>query len=413
MSSLGVTTAVRERVEAVRVGPGRAVTAPPPCPPGMRRHLPYTLPGLWFALLFTCLSFTPSLLPRSGLVQGLVCGINAAIGYGLGVFAAAAWRAVADRDARTPRQTSWALLAVAAAVSLPVALVLGRYWQDRIRELMGVATDPPASSLLLLPVAAVVPFVALVAAARGLRWLYRHLDRRLRRWIGPRAADVLTGAVIVIGTVLVVNGVLVDGAVRVADRVFSLQNQNTDPGVTPPTSDLRSGGPGLARDLGLAGPLRPIVRRGRTVGDRDRAGRGRHRTDPDPRLRRPRLGRRRRGTGPPGRRRPRTGRRVLPLGAGGRHHHRLRVDRPGLTGHAGVPDRGRHRDGDDAVLLPAVVAVVPGGPGPRTRRRPGAVRRRLRPLVGACRRTPVRACSSAGRASARSARRPRSAGSST
>src|SRR6185436_7231418 len=139
MSSSGVTTAVRERAEAVRVGPGRAVTAPPPCPPGMRRHLPYTLPGLWFALLFTCLSFTPSLLPRSGLVQGLVCGINAAIGYGLGVFAAAAWRAVADRDARPARQTSWPLLAVATAVALPVALVLGRYWQERIRDLMGIA----------------------------------------------------------------------------------------------------------------------------------------------------------------------------------------------------------------------------------------------------------------------------------
>ena len=53
------------RVEAVRVGPGRAVTAPPPCPPGMRRHLPYTLPGLCFALVFTCLSFTPSLLPST------------------------------------------------------------------------------------------------------------------------------------------------------------------------------------------------------------------------------------------------------------------------------------------------------------------------------------------------------------
>ena len=248
MSSLGFATAVREqvvtRVEAVRVGPGRAVTSPPPSPPGMRRHLPYTLPGLWFALLFTCLSFTPSLLPRSGLVQGLVCGINAAIGYGLGVFAAAAWRAVADRDARPARQTSWPLLAVAAAVALPVALVLGRYWQERIRDLMGIASDPPVSSLLLLPIAAVVPFVALVAAARGLRWLYRHLDRRLRRWIGPRAADVLTGAVIVIGTVMVVNGVVVDGAVRVADRAFSLQNEDTEPGVTAPTTGFRSGGPG-------------------------------------------------------------------------------------------------------------------------------------------------------------------------
>src|SRR3954451_25146618 len=131
-----------DRAGADRVGPGRAVTAPQPPPPGVRRHLPYTLPGLWFALLFTCLSFTPSLLPRSGLVQGLVCGINAAIGYGLGVFSAAAWRPVAHRAARPARQTSWPLLAVAAAVALPVALVLGRYWQERIRDLMGIASDP-------------------------------------------------------------------------------------------------------------------------------------------------------------------------------------------------------------------------------------------------------------------------------
>jgi len=109
---------------------------------------------------------------------------------------------------------------------------------------MGVAPDSVLSSLLVLPVAAALPFVALVAAARGLRWLYRHLDRRLRRWIGPRAADVLTGAVIVVGTAMVVNGVIVDGAVRLADHAFSLQNENTDPGVTPPVSDLRSGGPG-------------------------------------------------------------------------------------------------------------------------------------------------------------------------
>lgn len=248
MTTGTISTAVREQVtagvERIRVGPGRAVTGPPPSPAGMRRHLPYTLPGLCFALLFTCLSFTPSLLPRSGLVQGLVCGINAAIGYGLGVFAAAAWRAVADRHARTPRSTSWALLAVATAVALPVAIVLGRYWQDRIRDLMGMAQDPTLSALLVLPVAAVLPFVALVAAARGLRWLYRRLDRRLRRWIGPRAADVVTGAVIVIGTVLVVNGVVVDGAVRLADHVFSLQNENTEPGVRAPNSALRSGGPG-------------------------------------------------------------------------------------------------------------------------------------------------------------------------
>ena len=55
---------------------------------------------------------------------------------------------------------------------------------------------------------------------------------------------MLTGAIIVVGTALVVNGVLVDGAVRLADHVFSLQNEDTEPGVTQPTTGLRSGGPG-------------------------------------------------------------------------------------------------------------------------------------------------------------------------
>src|SRR5262245_14494524 len=71
----------------------------PPREPGKPRKLLYvTLPGSWGALIFACLSFTPSLLPRGGLIQGVICGITAAIGYGLGVWAASIWRAFADRE---------------------------------------------------------------------------------------------------------------------------------------------------------------------------------------------------------------------------------------------------------------------------------------------------------------------------
>ena len=130
---------------------------------------------------------------------------------------------------------------------------------------MGVAPDSVLSSLLVLPVAAALPFVALVAAARGLRWLYRHLDRRLRRWIGPRAADVLTGAVIVIGTAMVVNGVVVDGrrAAR-GPRVLPAEREHR---ARRDTAGLGPAfrRPRLAGQLGLAGPLRPLVRRGRPV----------------------------------------------------------------------------------------------------------------------------------------------------
>ena len=51
-----------------------------------------SLPGLWVATVLAFASFTPSLLPRPVLYQGLVAGLVAAIGYGLGVFATAVVR---------------------------------------------------------------------------------------------------------------------------------------------------------------------------------------------------------------------------------------------------------------------------------------------------------------------------------
>ena len=62
---------------------------PPPARPS-RRWLPrYTWSGTLAAVLFGCSALTPSLLPRGWLMQGIVAGITAAIGYGVGV--AVAW----------------------------------------------------------------------------------------------------------------------------------------------------------------------------------------------------------------------------------------------------------------------------------------------------------------------------------
>jgi len=56
-----------------------AADSPEPSPkPGKHRKLLYvTLPGCWGALIAGCLSFTPSLLPRGGITQGVVWGITA------------------------------------------------------------------------------------------------------------------------------------------------------------------------------------------------------------------------------------------------------------------------------------------------------------------------------------------------
>ena len=207
-----------------------------------RRPFRYTLPGLAGALVLLCVSLTPSLLPRTGLTQGLISGITAAFGYAVGVVAAYVWRAFADRDARPARRRSWLLLGGVAVVAYAVATIFGRYWQGRIRELMDAPADSPAS-LLVVPVTAAVVFVLLVALSRALYRVYRWLAILLDRWIGDRAARAVGWTVLVVGSALLLSGVVADQLVAAADKAFSTRNDTTADGVVEPTLSVRSGGP--------------------------------------------------------------------------------------------------------------------------------------------------------------------------
>jgi uncharacterized membrane protein len=210
--------------------------------PGKPRKLLYvTLPGCWGALIFACLSFTPSLLPRGGIVQGLVCGITAAIGYGLGVLAAWIWRAFADREPRRPRRRSWPTFFIGAGVLLVASFGLGQYWQYEIRKLMGV-TDYNIPLVVASPLIAALVFCLLLLISRGLRGLYRWAAKLLDRWIGRRAAHGV-GWVLVVGlTYLIVSGLLLQGFVNVMNSAYSLRDTMTAEGVHQPTTSLRSGG---------------------------------------------------------------------------------------------------------------------------------------------------------------------------
>ena len=225
-----------------------AAEAPPPVPattrPGrLRRLLHVTLPGCWGAVVFACLSLTPSLLPRGGFIQGLVSGITAAIGYGLGVLVAWLWRAYADRDARVPKPSSWRAFLIIAGVLLVFFFALGQYWQHQIRALMGV-TEYNIALVVLSPFVAVFFFALFLAVSRGIRRAYHWVADLLARHVGRRAASA-TGWVLVTATVyLIVSGVLLDGLVSAMDEVFSVNNTITQEGVVQPTSGLRSGGPG-------------------------------------------------------------------------------------------------------------------------------------------------------------------------
>ena len=246
-----------------------AADGPQPAPePRRHRKLLYvTLPGCWGALIFACLSFTPSLLPRGGIVQGLVCGITAAIGYGVGLVAAWVWRAFADRDPRRPRRWAWRTFAISALVLYVVSFALGQYWQHEIRKLMGV-TGYNIPLVVASPFIAALTFCLLLLIGRGLHGLYRWLAKLLNRWIGQRAARAV-GWVLVVGlTYVVVSGLLLNGFVGIMNKAYSVRDTTTAEGVHKPTTTLRSGGPSsLVRWDSLGYQGRNFIGKGPSVSD--------------------------------------------------------------------------------------------------------------------------------------------------
>ena len=223
--------------------PAVAQDAVPPGERKPRKLLYLTLPGCWGALLVGCFSFTPSLLPRGGITQGIIWGITAAIGYGLGVLAASIWRAFADRDPRRARRRSWLVFLICAAVLVVVSFGLGQYWQYEIRKLMGV-TDYNIAYVVASPLVAALMFCLFLLIGRGLRGLYRWVARLMSRWIGRRAARAI-GWILVAGLAyLVVTGLLLQGLVDALNSAYSVRDTKTAEGIQQPTTSLRSGGPG-------------------------------------------------------------------------------------------------------------------------------------------------------------------------
>lgn len=205
-------------------------------------------PGLVLATLFFALSVTPSLVPRDWLFQGLISGINAAIGYGLGCVLEWIFRRWVRSRIPIPspsdrlRYAIKATVLVVCALVAAVMLVQSARWQREITSLMGM-TGTTTSAYLRTGLLSLAVGIAVVAAYRTIRILVLVLARSLNRWVRvPRELAPAAGAlVLVVFAVTVFNGVASRAFFAVANSAFSVRNDRTSDYALQPANPERSG----------------------------------------------------------------------------------------------------------------------------------------------------------------------------
>lgn len=221
-----------------------------------RYHSRFDHVGLAFGVLFFAISLTPSLLPRTWLVQGLLSGISATIGYALGTLLA--WpfrRLIRWRPSPTLRTRGrWVMRGVAAALVVTM-LVLGSGWQNEIRDAVHY---PEAGRYLYTGVFVVALFVVslLVGIGRLIRRLSRRLATLISRWLPLWASRGIAAGLTALVVAGLATNVIGSGLVSAAEKTFQQVDEGTYEQDEQPTSALRSGGPGSLVDwdtLGLQG----------------------------------------------------------------------------------------------------------------------------------------------------------------
>ncbi|ORI19131.1 hypothetical protein BJD99_19535 [Rhodococcus sp. 1163] len=200
--------------------------------------------GLIFALAFYCWSMSPSLLPRPWHLQAVASGVSAAIGYGVGALVLWLLHKCGLTRQWSPRwqRAGWITIGIVALVVIPTFLVLGSWWQDISRELVGVEPGSNWDYLGVFAVGAVV-FLLCLLIGRGLRLLVHLLDRFVDRFLPAPIALGVSALVVTVIVVLMIEGILSTGITRIANGSAAVADKGTADGVVQPTSPERSGSP--------------------------------------------------------------------------------------------------------------------------------------------------------------------------
>lgn len=156
---------------------------------------PWWLPsyvGVFVGVIFFALMFTPSLIPRPPIFQGLLGGLAFAIGYAIGHGGVVLWRYLELPEVPRPwRRAANIVLAVACAVAAVIYVPQAAAWQDEVRARLNMPPAETANLLMVLLIAAISAVLLLLLGrlvTGGVRmasaWVYRWMPRRIAGLLG-------------------------------------------------------------------------------------------------------------------------------------------------------------------------------------------------------------------------------------
>ena len=197
--------------------------------------------ALVMGALFMAASLTPSLIPRSEVLQGTLGGVSFAAGYWIAILLRAVWHFL-QLPVPGPH-LGRRLLGLAGLVSGAIVvgfLIKAADWQNSIRLVMDM---PPvdASRPWLIGVLALVIALVLILTGKLLSIAAEILTRRIERVIPPRPARMLGLILVAVLMVAVANGVLLRGAIRVLDTSAQTLDAFSQPDLAPPAEPMMTG----------------------------------------------------------------------------------------------------------------------------------------------------------------------------
>jgi uncharacterized membrane protein len=212
--------------------------------------------GLALGFLFFAASLTPTLIPRTYFMQGVLAGACLGVGYALGVFWRWLWRylELPEPSTHTRFVVNCVVTAAGAGIAL-YCLAMSAAWQNSIRSAMNM-TPVDTAHPIKLSIVALLAFFVLLLLTRLFLIVTRYLTELIRIFIPRRIANVIAIALTAIFFWSIGNNLLFHSILSALDSSYRRFDALIEPDSPRPTEASKTGSvASLVRweELGRAG----------------------------------------------------------------------------------------------------------------------------------------------------------------